>query len=168
MVETRRGEGEGRTVVVDGEILKALSALIRSGQAFDREAVARFFDDRGWSLVSSYPFPREWRLHGVDAVYQAGETRDSIAFILHETDSEWGPSDEELAELSQVLADVTRQLVEGLGETFEVVEVWDGACRMTEEIDVRRFRIGSALVQTGIFVGDGVLPTMIIARLENV
>lgn len=154
--------------MVDDEIREAVSALIRGGPAFDREAVARFFDDRGWSLVSNYPFPREWRLNGVDAVYQPGETGDSIDFILHEADSDWGPSDEQLAELSQVLADVTGELVEWLGETFVVAEVPDDACWMTEQIDVRRFRIGSVLMQTGIFVGDGVLPTMIIARLGDV
>ena len=154
--------------MVDGEILEAVSALIRNGPGFDREAVARFFDGRGWLLVGNYPFPREWRLHGVEAVYERGETHDSIAFILHESHSDWGPTDEQLAELSHVLADVTRQLVEGLGKTFEVAEVADHPCRMTEEIDVRYFRIGSFLMQTGTFIGDGVLPTMIIARLEDV
>ncbi|MEY9892591.1 hypothetical protein ABIA35_005112 [Catenulispora sp. MAP12-49] len=154
--------------MVNGEILAAVSALICNGRGFDGEAVARFFDDRGWLLVSNYPYPRQWRLHGVDAVYERGETRDSIAFILHESHSDWGPTDEQLAELNHVLADVTRQLVEGLGKTFEVAEVKDDPCRMTEEIDVRYFRIGSFLMQTGIFVGDGVLPTMIIARLEDV
>lgn len=148
---------------VDDEVLTTMSALIRSQRPFDREAVARFFDEQGWLLVGSYPFPREWEFKGVGAYYR----KTSIDFILHEEDSDWGPSDEELAGLGLVLADVTGQLLARLSKTFPVTEVTEAASQEAELIDVRCFRVGHLLMRTGIYVGDGVLPTMIVAQLAD-
>lgn len=154
---------------VDDEVVTTMSALIRRERPFEREAVARFFDEQGWMLVSSYPFPREWEFKGVGAYYRPGETDTgiSIDFILYEHHSDWGPSDEELVDLGLVLADVAGQLVAGLSETLPVTEVPEAAGQEAEFIDVRCFQVGSLLMRTAIYVGDGVLPTMIIAQLAE-
>lgn len=158
-------------MVVDDEVLATMSALIRSERPFEREAVARFFDERGWLLESSYPFPRAWKVKDVGAFYRPGETDadTSIDFILSEESADWGPMepDEQLAEVVPALADVTARLVAGLSETFSVTEVAQATSWEAELFDVRRFQVGPLVMRTGIHLGDGPLPTMIIARLAN-
>jgi hypothetical protein len=155
--------------VVDGEVLATMSALIRSERPFEREAVARFFGERGWLVVSSYPIPCAWEYKGVDVLYRPGETDadTSIDFVLHEESADWGPlePDEQLAELGNVLAEVTAQLLTGLSGTFPVTEDAEAASGETELFDVRRFQVGSLFLSTGIYLGDGPLPTMVIAQL---